>query len=104
MSNLTKYDSIRKIEDEVTNLNTTSNNLNKGIVKFVYEGTGNYSYTSPTTLKSLAILNIGTEDIVIEVAGFTFSLKSNKGFDETFEEFTTINLTTTSSYQLLLRG
>lgn len=86
--------------------------ISKGNFRFIPVGsTVKESWTNTSGTKTfsgpryaLFIANDGATDITLVVNGLTFTIKQTETFDERFDVFTSITITTTSAYRAWARG
>ena len=72
-------------------------------VKYAVSKTGNFSYTSDVDLVSVSIAN-GTAPLTLTINGISVVVAANETYTDTFSDFRTVDIVTTSSYRLILRG
>lgn len=74
------------------------------IVKDQWNGSANITKSFASARKSLLISNDGASDLTFTVNGMTFTVKPTEVFDESFDPFTSVTITTTSAYRAWARG
>jgi hypothetical protein len=63
---------------------------------------GTVSFTTPRY--SILITNDGNANVTLVVNSLTFTIKPTETFDEKFDPFTSVSITTTSTYRGWARG
>lgn len=74
------------------------------VVKDTWSGNANITKTFTAPRNTLLIANDGSTDVVLNVNGLSFTIKSTEVFDERLDPFTTLTLSTTSAYRAWARG
>lgn len=79
---------------------------NQGIfpIKDAFEGTTSITKTYTSNMRGFFIQNDGTDIITFTINGLTIKVKPTEGFDDYFEPFTSIQITSTGAFRALVRG
>ncbi|MDP4143186.1 MAG: hypothetical protein Q8936_01710 [Bacillota bacterium] len=74
-------------------------------VRFTHSGSGNYSYSSQDrSFVSASVTNYGPTDLQLNIREVSIIVKSGETFTDTFDDFNSISIVTTSTFRLILRG
>jgi hypothetical protein len=69
-----------------------------------FSGNATTTHTKTTgDWRSLAVINDGASDITFTVNNITVTVKPNETFDDDFESFNSVLVTTTVAYRLVCR-
>lgn len=67
-------------------------------------GNSTITYTCPKTCCSFAIVNRGVSSLTFTINGITISVSAEQTFDDSFEDFNEVTITTDQTYEAIVRG
>ena len=76
----------------------------RGNVLNYFSGSSNKTYETSDVWIGVHLLNDGGSDIIVKVNGLEITVKAGEKLDDDFEEFTRIEILSTVTYRLFLRG
>lgn len=76
---------------------------NMAIVE-TWSGNTTITKTFNTPMAGFYIKNDGASDLTFTVNGMTFTVKTGEIFEDVFQPFTTLTITTTVAYRAFVRG
>jgi hypothetical protein len=76
----------------------------KGVIQEYFSGSSTTTHNLKHKSRSISLANDGQADLTITINDLVITIKSGEYFEDEFELFTTITVTTTSAYRLLVRA
>lgn len=73
-------------------------------VKDSFEGTISITKTYTSSMRGFSIQNDSTENITFTINGLTIKLKPTEGFEDYFEPFTSVQITSNGAFRAVVRG
>ena len=73
------------------------------IVKDVYNGSANATRNYSENMFGMAVVNDGQAQLTVAVNAFTIIVNPGEAFDDLFDAFTSVTVTATDDYRLVVR-
>lgn len=74
------------------------------IIKEVWQGSSSVTKNFGTNMYGFSIINDGGSDITVDILTHSIVVKPGESFEGSFDAFTTLDITATSSYRAVVRG
>jgi len=76
----------------------------KGVIQEYFSGSTTATHTLKHKSRSIALANDGATDLTVTINNITITVKVGEYFEDVFELFETVKVTTTSAYRLIVRA